>query len=75
MSGWKLVIRFPVPYVGVEVIKDYSGLALEVRVPFADRASAQRAADHAEITTRPGGPDIIQGTIVAGEIEAADDHS
>jgi len=70
MSGgnWYLVLEWEFPYDGLEISRS-EGDGLKIRIPFMDEASAKSAL-HWEMTERIEQENpVVQGSLVAGEIE------
>lgn len=68
MSGgdWMLVLEWDHPYEGALIEQSVSGL--RIVIPFMDRPSAQTAQNEMRTRIYQEKP-VIQGTLIAGEIE------
>lgn len=66
VGDWHVVIEFSHPYEGASVEQGENGLA--VVIPFMDRQSAEFAVAEMRTRIRDENP-VIQGTVLAGEIE------
>jgi hypothetical protein len=60
VSGWYLTLGFDHPYGGEEWVRDPG---LRIRIPFADRGSAEHAAAEVRVQVEHK-PTLIQGEVI-----------
>jgi hypothetical protein len=71
--SWRVVIDLGIGY-DVEVEQGYGAKPTRITVPFdIAREAAEYAARNIKITVSEDNP-LIQGTVLAGELEAPHDH-
>lgn len=73
MAAAHVVIGLELGYSGIEIEEGSGTRPTKIKIPFGDLDSAWHAARHLVIDVVLDNP-LIQGTLVTGELEAANDH-
>jgi hypothetical protein len=72
MSAY-VVINLRLPFSGIEIEQGQGFRPTKIRIPFMDEDAAWEASRTLDIDVAVENP-VIQGDLVAGELEAPDDH-
>lgn len=73
MAGCHVVINLGLPYSGIVVDQGEGFRPTKIRIPFDTIDAGWQAVRDLDIDVVPDIP-LIQGTVLAGELEASHDH-